>query len=252
MIGILDYSIEFNGKELLGGCDADFRDGTLTALIGRNGAGKSTLLRSMIGLETRFKGDITVDGIPVKSMSPNERARKMALVATRRERVPGLTCRQAVELGRAPYTTWRGRLSERDNAIVDDALRSVGMEDYVARRIDTLSDGEYQKIMIARALAQDTGILLLDEPTSFLDQPGRYGLCRLLASLAHEEGKCIVFSTHEIDVAFEVCDSIALVVPPHIKCMPASELSASGLMEKYFNTGFAAFDPSVNRIVGRR
>ena len=143
MIGIHDYSIEFNGKKLLSGCNAEFSDGKLTALIGRNGAGKSTLLRSIIGLETRFNGDITVDGMPVKSMTPNERARKMALVATRRERVPGLTCRQTVELGRAPYTSWRGTLSESDNRIVEDALRSVGMEDYMSRHIDTLSDGEY-------------------------------------------------------------------------------------------------------------
>lgn len=251
MIGIHDYSIEFNGKKLLSGCNAEFSDGKLTALIGRNGAGKSTLLRSIIGLETRFNGDITVDGMPVKSMTPNERARKMALVATRRERVPGLTCRQTVELGRAPYTSWRGTLSESDNRIVEDALRSVGMEDYMSRHIDTLSDGEFQKIMVARALAQKTGILLLDEPTSFLDQPGRYGLCRLLGRLAHEQNKCIVFSTHEIDVAFELCDSIALIIPPDMKCMSAAELSHSGLMEEHFSTDFVVFDPLLNRMVSR-
>lgn len=251
MIEICDYSIDFNGRELLHGCNADFRDGELTALIGRNGAGKSTLLRSIVGLETRFRGKITVDGEPVKSMSPNERARRMALVATRRERVPGLTARQAVELGRAPYTSWSGSLSEDDSHIVENSLSSVGMEKYAGRRLDTLSDGEYQKIMIARALAQDTGVLLLDEPTSFLDQPGRYGLCRLLAGLAHDQGKCVVFSTHEIDVAFELCDSIALIVPPGIRCMTAAELSQSGLMEANFTTEFVTFDPEVNRIVGR-
>lgn len=251
MIEIKNYSIGFNGKELLTGCNSAFHSGTLTALIGRNGAGKSTLLRSIIGLESRYCGDIAVDGVSVKSMSPRERARRMALVATRRERVPGLTCRQAVELGRTPYTSWSGALSEADHSVVDEALESVGMASYASRRIDTLSDGEYQKIMIARALAQDSGILLLDEPTSFLDQPGRYGLCRLLAGLARERGKCIVFSTHEVDVAFEICDSITLIVPPDLKCMSADRLSESGLMEKHFTTEYVTFDPVRKRIVGK-
>ena len=223
MIEIKNYSIGFNGKELLTGCNSAFHSGTLTALIGRNGAGKSTLLRSIIGLESRYCGDIAVDGVSVKSMSPRERARRMALVATRRERVPGLTCRQAVELGRTPYTSWSGALSEADHSVVDEALESVGMASYASRRIDTLSDGEYQKIMIARALAQDSGILLLDEPTNGLDPDGIAQMRDLFLNLKKQMGTTIIISSHILGEMQQTCDRVAFMANGEIKAVKSME-----------------------------
>ena len=120
----------------------------------------------------------------------------------------------SVALGRPPYTNWIGRVQEQDKAIVERSLELVGMAAFAGKTMDRMSDGECQRVMIARALAQDTPIILLDEPTSFLDLPNRYELCTLLRRLAHDHRKCILFSTHELDIALSLCDSIALIDPP--------------------------------------
>lgn len=126
-------------------------------------------------------------------------------------------------MGRAPYTDWIGRLSDADRRAVEAALAAVGMSDYASRTMDTMSDGECQRVMIARALAQDTPVILLDEPTSFLDLPGRYELAGLLSGIAREGGKTVVYSTHELDIARERCDAIALVDPPLLVMRPSAD-----------------------------
>ncbi len=188
------------------------------ALLGRNGSGKSTLLRAMAGLNRHYTGRILADGINLQRLHAAEQARLMSFVGTGRARVERFTCYDLVALGRAPYTNWIGSLSDSDRRAVDSALDAVGMQDYARRQLDSLSDGECQRVMIARALAQDTPMILLDEPTSFLDIPNRYGLVRLLASLAHERGKCVIYSTHELDIALELSDSIMLIDPPCLRC----------------------------------
>ena len=134
-----------------------------------------------------------------------------------------MRCRDLVGLGRAPYTDWVGHLSKRDNEIITTSLELVGMKDYVDRTLDTMSDGECQRIMIARALAQDTPNILLDEPTSFLDLPNRYQLMELLGDLAHNHGKTILLSTHELDIALSKGDNIALIDTPELKILPTSD-----------------------------
>ena len=126
--------------------------------------------------------------------------------------------------------------------IVAWSLASVGMSDYARRTMDKMSDGECQRIMIARALAQSTPVILLDEPTSFLDLPNRYELCSLLARLAHDEGKCIFFSTHELDIALSLADSIALIDPPQLVCLPTDEMRRSGCIERLFKNQCVSFD----------
>jgi iron complex transport system ATP-binding protein len=135
-------------------------------------------------------------------------------------------------------------MQEQDKAIVEQALESVGMSDYADKTMDRMSDGECQRIMIARALAQQTPIILLDEPTAFLDMPNRYELCTLLRRLAHEEQKCILFSTHELDIALSLCDAIALIAPPELHILPTDDMVRSGHIERLFTTGIVAFDPA--------
>ena len=137
-------------------------------------------------------------------------------------------------LGRAPYTNWIGRMQAADRRIVADALQAVGMEAFAARSIDTLSDGECQRIMIARALAQQTPTIVLDEPSAFLDIPTRFEICRLLQRLAHDEGKCILFSTHDLDAAMPVCDSVAVISDRTITKLPAAEIRRQGIIERLF------------------
>ena len=155
-------------------------------------------------------------------------------VRVQRIRVANLLCRDVVATGRAPYTNWIGRMQPEDEAIVMQSLEKVGMASYALRTMDKMSDGECQRVMIARALAQQTPVILLDEPTSFLDMPNRYALCRLLADLAHEENKCIIFSTHELDIAQSLCDTIALIDSPNMHHLPTPEMISSGHIEKLF------------------
>lgn len=235
MIELRNFSIGYGRRTLLDRVAANFRKGELTALIGRNGTGKSTLLRALAGLNRRYTGEILIDGKNLRHISAGQLARTMAFVTTERTRIANLRCEDVVAIGRAPYTNWIGRLQEADREIVARSLADVGMGAYADRTMDKMSDGECQRIMIARALAQDTPVMLLDEPTSFLDLPNRHELCALLARLAHDSGKCIVFSTHELDIALRRADDIALIAPPQLHLLDAPAMQHSGLIESTFH-----------------
>lgn len=234
MIRLENISLGYGSRRLLEGVSAHFEAGRLTALVGRNGAGKSTLLRALAGLEQLQAGSITVGGIDIQQLDGAEAARRVAFVATDKVRIANLPCEDLVALGRAPYTNWIGRLQSIDREIVADALAKVGMSDFAHKTMDRMSDGECQRVMIARALAQQTPVILLDEPTAFLDMPNRYELCRLLQRLAHDEQKAIIFSTHELDIATKMCDSIALIDTPKLLHQPVAEMVESGAIERLF------------------
>ena len=234
MISISNLNLGFRARTLLAEVLTDFPQRCLTALIGRNGTGKSTLLRALAGLNNRYTGDILIDGSQLRDLGRPEMARRLAFVNTERTRIPNLRCRDVVAMGRAPYTNWIGRLSENDALAVDDALRAINMQDYADRTMDRMSDGECQRIMIARALAQDTPNILLDEPTSFLDLPNRYRLVELLGELAHSRNKCIIFSTHELDIALRRTDRIALLADCTLTNLTAEEMNESGLIPDKF------------------
>ena len=196
----------------------------------------------------RIGGDILLGDKSIDSLSTAELATMVAFVTTDKVRIANLRCRDVVALGRAPYTNWIGRMQEQDEEIVMRSMELVGMSDYADKTMDRMSDGECQRIMIARALAQQTPIILLDEPTAFLDMPNRYELCTLLQRLAHEEQKCILFSTHELDIALALCDSIALISPPQLHLLPTEEMVKSGYIEKLFTSGIVNFDPTTRSV----
>lgn len=240
MIRLENITTGYGDRTLLDGVSMRMSAGEVTALIGRNGAGKSTLLRAMGGLERLSGGEILLGGREVSRMTPQQMARTVAFVTTERVRVPNLRCRDVVALGRAPYTNWLGRMQREDAEIVEQSLATVGMGDCADRTMESMSDGECQRVMIARALAQQTPVILLDEPTSFLDLPNRYELCTLLRELAHNEGKTVLYSTHELDIALSLCDSVALMEPPRMHHLAVGEMKRSGLVERVF--GLADFD----------
>ncbi|MCM1504322.1 MAG: ABC transporter ATP-binding protein [Muribaculum sp.] len=242
MIKLQDFSIGYGQRRLLDRVNAEFPDGCLTALIGRNGAGKSTLLRAIAGLNRYYSGDIILDGRVLAEMPQPDIARSLSFVTTERTRIAHLKCFDVVAAGRAPYTNWIGRMTDSDREIVNQAIASVGMAAYSDRTMDRMSDGECQRIMIARALAQSTPNLLLDEPTSFLDMPNRYELCSLLSRLAHEERKCILFSTHELDIALRMCDSIALIDEPDLYNLTPARMVEGGHIQRLFQTSSPNFD----------
>lgn len=248
MIRIENLTLGYGPRTLLDGVSASIPAGALTALLGRNGTGKSTLLRALAGLGETRSGRIALDGRDLASLSPQRLAETVAFVTTERVRIANLRCHDVVALGRAPYTDWIGRIGREDAGIVAGALAAVGMSDYAERTMDKMSDGECQRVMIARALAQQTPIILLDEPTSFLDLPNRYELCSLLSRLAHDERKCILFSTHELDIALSLCDGIVLIDPPVLHHLPTSAMIRSGLIERLFSNDAVRFDAATGTV----
>jgi iron complex transport system ATP-binding protein len=248
MIKLHDITLAFGSRTLIAGGTAHFECGTMTALLGRNGTGKSTLLRAMVSLGSLQGGAIEIGGRNLRDMSNADLARKLAFVNTERVSVEAMTAYDLVAVGRSPYTDWSGRLRSEDHAMVERALSIAGVEHLAMRYVETLSDGECQRVMIARALAQDTPIILLDEPTAFLDLPNRYELCTLLGRLAHEENKCVIFSTHELDIALSLSDSIALVDTPRLVHRPTSEMIASGDIERLFDSQHISFDAATHSI----
>lgn len=234
MITLRNITLAYGDRTLVENSSAEFAAGELTALVGRNGAGKSTLLRAVTAIEPPKSGEVLLDGTNAAAMPPEAIARTISFVGTEKVRIANLRCEDIVAIGRAPYTNWIGRMQEVDRRIVADALQAVGMEAFAERSIDTLSDGECQRIMIARALAQQTPTIVLDEPSAFLDIPTRFEICRLLQRLAHEEGKCILFSTHDLDAAMPVCDSVAVISDRTITKLPAAEIRRQGIIERLF------------------
>lgn len=238
MIQLENLTIGYKSRILISDADTEFPKTSLTSLIGRNGTGKSTLLRAIAGLNSNYSGSVLLDGKELRSLSPSATSKTLAFVSTQRTRIPSMRCVDAVAMGRAPYTNWIGRMQKEDEEIVMRSLSKVGMEAFAQRTLDTMSDGECQRVMIARALAQDTPIILLDEPTSFLDLPSRYDLVDLLNRLAHEQGKCIIFSTHELDIATKMTDAVALIDTPRLIHLPAPDFLKAGhlslIMERRF------------------
>lgn len=185
--------------------------GDFAVMVGANGAGKSTLLRTLAGIQPRLGGELFLDGNVPESMSRTELARTVAMVFTERTGAGGLTLREFVSLGRQPHTGFLGRMSADDRRIVDEAIGECGITSLADRFMARVSDGERQKAMIARALAQQTPIIMLDEPTSFLDVASRIETINTLSSLARDTGRTILLSTHDIAPALRAANRVIVL-----------------------------------------
>ena len=196
----IGYAQKNNTKVVASGINATLHSGRLTCLIGANGIGKSTLLRTLSAFQPPLSGEIYIDSespIPLSTLTDKQLSRLIGVVLTEKPDVQNMTVFELVGLGRSPYTGFWGRLNEDDKEVVKESLRLVGIESLQDRLIQTLSDGERQKTMIAKALAQQTPVIYLDEPTAFLDYPSKVEMLTLLRHLARETGKTIFLSTHD-------------------------------------------------------
>lgn len=235
MIELKNLSIANDpGRILLSDVSLTLPEASLTALIGRNGCGKSTLLRTMSALQKPLAGTVFIAGRDCFRTPPRQLSKIVASVSTEIVRIDNLTCREMVGMARSPYTGLLGRLTDEDREIVDHSLAGVGMEAFATRPVARLSDGETRRIMIARALAQSTPVILLDEPTGFLDVPGRYEICALLGRLAREQKKTIVFSTHELEPAFAQADAVALIHDCGLHLMPPDQMREQPMFRQLF------------------
>lgn len=225
--------------------------GKLTCLIGPNGVGKSTLMRTMSGFLTPLRGDVCIGGKSIGAYTPKELSELIGVVLTEKKCSAELTVEEIVALGRSPYTNFWGTLAESDRAVVSEAISLVGIEELRFRMIYQLSDGEYQKAMIAKALAQQTPIIFLDEPTAFLDYPSKIAMMQLLRRLAHEQRKLIVLSSHDLDIAFQTADHIWLLDPNGLQAGTLDELVQCGAISAFLDNADLYFDVSTRRIVLR-
>lgn len=217
--------------------------GELIGLLGPNGSGKSTLIRTLAHMQKPLAGKVKLEGTDLSRLNIKEVAKKVSTVLTDRVRIGNLTVYNLIAFGRSPYTGMMGRLRDEDRNVVEWAIKAAGLSDFVNRDIQKLSDGERQKVMIARALAQDTPVILLDEPTAHLDLPNRVEIVRLLRKLAHETGKAILMSTHELDLALKACDQVWLMdMETHIKSGTPEDLVLNGTFENVFQRDSFEFD----------
>jgi len=209
--------------------------GQLIGLLGQNGCGKSTLLRTLACLQPALSGAIRIDDADLTTMPEHEQSRLLSVVLTDRLSVEKATVRDVVAMGRYPYSTFLGGLTDEDNRLIDDALSRTEMMHKVDSFFNCLSDGEKQRVLIAKALAQQTPFIFLDEPTAHLDLPNRIKTLLLLRSLAHSTGKCVLISTHELDLALQTSDVLWLMSPHKgVEVGTPEGLIANGSFERAF------------------
>lgn len=218
-------TVGYRGHRVVEDISLSLPCGRLVCLLGPNGAGKSTLLRTLCGFQPPIAGTVTISGSDITTMSAAEVARLVSVVLTDRPLTPSLTAAEMVSMGRAPYTGFWGRLSDDDRRLVSEAMQTVGIDSLATRRMGRLSDGERQKVMIAKALAQHTPVIVLDEPTAFLDYPSKVAVMKTLARLAHDEGKTILMSTHDLELAAQLGDELMEIENKHIRKITANEVS---------------------------
>lgn len=210
MIELKDLSIGYSSgrevREIFTGLSVRLAAGELAGLVGNNGVGKSTLIKTIFGALTPLKGEVLLNGKNIHQLSLQEIAKTISIVMT--EKIGGfnLTVADVVASGRSPYTDAFGRLTKNDLEIVEESLEQIGITELRERRVDELSDGQRQKVMIAKSLAQQTPVILLDEPTAFLDHTSRQQLFRMLKELCKEKNKCILVSSHDLEILFRNAD----------------------------------------------
>ena len=208
---VIGYDTRAGQRRVTAPLSVKLPEGRLICLVGRNGVGKSTLLRSLSGLQPPLSGDVLLGGSSIASYSHKALARLVSVVTTRDLPVPSMTSWEVVALGRSPYTQFWGQLSPADKKIVDRSIDITGISPLASRRVGSLSDGERQKVMIAKAIAQETPVILLDEPTAFLDYPSKVSTLSLLSRLAREMGRTILVSTHDVEHALRLSDEVLLL-----------------------------------------
>ena len=245
-ITLSDLSIGYKTKQgvrtVVSHMSAAIRSGELTCLLGQNGIGKSTLLRTLSAFQPKLGGRIIINGRELEDYSDRELAQTIGVVLTERPDVQQMTVEEMVAMGRSPYTGFWGRLNDDDRREVSAAIALTGIEGLRHRLVVTLSDGERQKVMIAKALAQQTPVTFLDEPTAFLDYPSKVEMLLLLRRISREAQKTIFLSTHDLELAVQVADTLWLMTPDGLHIGTPSELARKGCLRTFVERGGACFD----------
>lgn len=231
------------------GINFSISKGKLVGLVGSNGIGKSTLIRTLAGMQPSLQGKISINESLLKNYSSIQLANELSIVLTEAPASRNLNVLELVSLGRQPYTSWVGKLSETDKEIIQKALTATETTSLIDQKCFELSDGQLQRVMIARAIAQDTPLILLDEPTTHLDIYHRAYILKLLKKLANESGKTILFSTHEIDLAIQLSDKMLVMTSDKVHYNSPKKLIEKGCFNSLFPKETVRFDSKMKRFV---
>lgn len=223
--------------------------GKLITLVGANGIGKSTLLRTLCGIQKPLKGQVFLNEKEINTHTPSELAQELSLVLTEKLPPSNLTVFELIALGRQPYTNWIGKQNEKDLAKIDEAIALTQTNHLIQKKHYEISDGQFQKVLIARALAQDTPLIILDEPTTHLDLLHKVAVFKLLKKLAHETGKCILFSTHDIDMAIQLSDEMIIMTAENVLQDQPCNFIAKGSFTTLFKDDHISFDGEKGKFV---
>ena len=227
----------------------NLKAGQLTALVGANGIGKSTLLRTLTGIQKPLGGKVILNNKNIQNYHPLALAQNLSLVLTEKLPPSNLTVFELIALGRQPYTNWLGKLSEEDLRKVKGALALTQIEHLAHKKHYEISDGQLQIVLIARALAQDTPLIILDEPTTHLDLPHKVSVFKLLKKLSQETNKCILFSTHDVDLAIQLSDEMIVMTPNHVEQDQPCNLISKGVFNSLFTDTSITFDEMKGKFV---
>lgn len=239
----IGYRDKKSVKTVAADINASIRKGELTCLLGANGVGKSTLLRTLSAFQPKLGGRVLIGDRELDSYNDRELSRLIGVVLTEKPDLRNMTAAELVGLGRSPYTDFWGRLTADDRRIVDESLELVGISHLAQRMVDTLSDGERQKVMIAKALAQQTPVIYLDEPTAFLDFPSKVETMLLLKRISREADKTVFLSTHDLELALQTADRLWLMERVGgLSVGTPAELAQAGVLSRYVERPQVQFD----------
>lgn len=249
----IGYRTKDGQRQVATGITAAIDAGKLTCLIGANGVGKSTLLKTIVAFLPKLGGGIYIKSKELSEYSAKELSRLIGVVLTAKPDALNMTAREVVGLGRTPYTGFWGTLSGDDNRVVSESMEQVGVAHLSQRTVSTLSDGERQKVMIAKALAQQTPVIVLDEPTAYLDYPSKVETMLLLMRLSHEAGKTIFMSSHDLELALQTADTLWMMSREEgIVAGSPRELAASGVLSDFVERQGITFDRDTLHVVVNR
>jgi iron complex transport system ATP-binding protein len=247
----IGYTSKKEVKTIATDITVSLNKGKLITLIGGNGIGKSTLLRTITAIQKPISGEVFLNEKDIFSMDNSDLAQQQSLVLTDKLPSSNLTVWELIALGRQPYTNWIGNLTDDDYSKIKTAIQLTNIEHLTEKKHYEISDGQLQKVLIARALAQDTDLIILDEPTTHLDLFHKVSVFKLLQKLAHESEKCILFSTHDIDLAIQLSDEMIVMTEGFcIKDQPCN-LIEKGVFDTLFKDEHIVFDKTYGKFIVR-
>ncbi len=239
---VIGYTSKKRNTIIASKINLELKKGELIGLVGANGIGKSTLLRTLTNVQKPLAGEVFINSKSINEYQPTELAKQMSLVLTEQVTSKNLSVFELIALGRQPYTNWVGSLSDQDLQVINNSISLTNLGDLKHKKCFELSDGQFQKVMIARALAQDTDLIILDEPTTHLDMYHKAYILKLLQTLSKETNKTILFSSHEIDLAIQLCNTMIVITKEEVISDSPCNLISKGTFNNLFPKDLISFD----------